>query len=241
MTDAVAEQFLVRIKPEELVIEPVGGPAALLAFARDLVIKDALDYEMAGHVYVKIKEKRKAIEARCRPNIKRWDEGHKAALGELKQEDAPFSQSEAMIAPKLTVWEQEQERLRLIEERRLQDEARKKAEDEQIHEAIEAEAQGDVAVADEIISAPVAIAPTILPKAVKPAGMTFQNYYSAEVMNLMTLLKAVVAGKVPINAVQANQSVLNSQADNLKDEFEKYYPGCKLKVERKPRSTGRRA
>jgi hypothetical protein len=241
MSDTLTESGLVRINPSELVIEPVGGPAALLAFARDLVIKDALDYEMAGHIFVKIKEKRKTIETRCRPNIKRWDEGHKSALAELKQEDAPFVQAEGLIGPKLTVWDQEQERLRLAKEKEEQEAERKRAEEEQLQEALTAEACGDTVAAEEIISAPVTVQPTVLPKVAKPPGMTYQNYYSAEVVNLMVLVKAVVAGKVPINAIQANQSMLNTQADKLQGQFEQYYPGCALKVERKPKSTGKRA
>lgn len=50
--------------------------------------------------------------------------------------------------------------------------------------------------------------------------------YSAEVVNLMELLKAIVAGTVTIRAVEAHGPTLNKLADAAKEGFN--VPGCRL-------------
>lgn len=241
METALMDDALVKINPEDLVIEPIGGPAKLVEFAKSIVIQTDDDYQLVSQIFVKSGEKKKGIELRCRPNIKRWDDGHKAALKEMKDESAPFSVVEVLLAPKMTTWEQEQDRLRKAEELRQQEAQRKQDEDLRVAEAIEAEAAGEDVRAEEILSAPPpAPIPVNLPKAAASPGVAYQTYYSCdEVFNLMALAKAVVAKKVPLAAIQGNMKTLNAQADALKDEFEQRFPGCRLKKERKPKRTGR--
>ena len=55
--------------------------------------------------------------------------------------------------------------------------------------------------------------------------MTRKNY-KAEVVDVMALAKAVVAGTVPLQAIEGNSKFLNNQARMLKDDMK--FPGVKV-------------
>lgn len=126
----------------------------------------------------------------------------------------------------------EQERLRREEQRRLEEEARKQAEDEQISAAIAAEAEGDTASAQAIIDEPVYVPPVSVPKApVQPSRLTAgRSVWSAEVLNLMELVKAVATGTAPITFILANEVALNQTARAMKSAMK--VPGVRA-VEKK--------
>ena len=60
---------------------------------------------------------------------------------------------------------------------------------------------------------------------IKPENISFRRTYYAEVVDLKLLLEAVLSGKVPMMAIQANMGFINNQARNLKFELPKIYPG----------------
>lgn len=68
-------------------------------------------------------------------------------------------------------------------------------------------------------------------------GLSMVDLYRCQVNDLMRLVRAVVAGSVPLAALQANESWLDKQAAHLKDEFD--YPGCELVKTKSPRSNRR--
>lgn len=127
------------------------------------------------------------------------------------------------------VWTDEQERIRREEERKAQAIAQKQADDEALARAAELEREGDHETAAAVIAAPPPAPRVVVPTAV-PAGygnMT-RKYYSAVVVDLLALAKAVVAGKVPVAAIAGNQTYLNSQATQLKETMN--YPGVRVVV-----------
>lgn len=67
-------------------------------------------------------------------------------------------------------------------------------------------------------------------------GLSVAVTWSAEVTDLMALVKAVAAKKAPIEALQANPAFLNGEARKLKDNFN--YPGCKAVSSAGTRSRG---
>jgi len=129
-------------------------------------------------------------------------------------------------------WDAEQEAIRRAEETRLQAIAQKQAEDEALAMAAQAEAAGDHEIAEAIVAAPV-VAPTvrIIPTAPTPSRLTAgRSDWTAEVVNLMTLVQAVAAGTQPIELLLPNQVALNRMAKALHSGFK--VPGVRA-VERK--------
>jgi hypothetical protein len=78
-------------------------------------------------------------------------------------------------------------------------------------------------IAQEPVEAPVVIVEKSVPKVA--GGPSYRTIWDAQVVDLMALVKAVAAGTVSINALQANQTFLRQQAMSLKDTFK--VPGCK--------------
>lgn len=88
--------------------------------------------------------------------------------------------------------------------------------------ATEAAAQAD---ASEDLSRTIAEAPVVVTSAPKVSGVSMRETWSAEVDDLMTLVKAVAEGKAPLACLQADMKVLNAQARALKAQLA--YPGVR--------------
>lgn len=109
--------------------------------------------------------------------------------------------------------------------------AERAAQEEQLARAIELEESGDLEQASALLDEPVVAAP-VFTQAAAPARVTGQvakKTYSAQVENLMELVKAVAAGKAPLQALKADESFINAQARSFKEGFS--MPGCKLKTD----------
>ena len=78
------------------------------------------------------------------------------------------------------------------------------------------------AVIDQAASLPPAIVTRELPQT---RGVTTRTTWAAELVDKMTLVKAVAAGTVPLIALDVNQKFLNQQAVSLKDALR--IPGVK--------------
>lgn len=99
--------------------------------------------------------------------------------------------------------------------------------------AITAKRQADMIrqQAEATKAAPLHVeAPQVESQVGSVAGMAQKSYYSCGEVDLMGLARDVVAGKVPLTAIQPNTVHLNEQARSLKALFEQVYPSCKLKV-----------
>jgi len=138
-------------------------------------------------------------------------------------------------------YETEQERIRKIEQARLETEARQKEEEARKAEAEALQAQaeaawkaGDKAEAEAIIeeaaqveSEPVYTPPVIALKTTpKVQGQSYSISYKAWVFDLTALLKAVLSGRAPAMSIRVNQSFLNQAARTMKDTMN--IPGVKL-------------
>lgn len=94
-------------------------------------------------------------------------------------------------------------------------------------EAEVAQQQADIAA---ITSQIVTIAPTVEAPA-KVVGISGRTTYSAEVTDLMALVKAVAAGAAPLEALQADAKFLGAQARAFKKTGQ-LYPGVLAVAER---------
>ena len=71
-------------------------------------------------------------------------------------------------------------------------------------------------------------APVVESQVAKVAGTSVRTTYSAQCVDVLALAKAVLEGRVPVEAIQADSVFLNRQAVALRETFERVYPGCKL-------------
>lgn len=205
--------------------------------ARTLKIIDDLTYQRGVQIRNIIKDIRKQINATFDPIIAKANATHKEACAQKKKVEAPLVEGENIINPALAAYDTEIERKRMAEQRRLEEEAKKRAEDEQIAAAEHAEKQGDKVAAEAIISAPVEVAPIIQPVAPRPDGISYREYWSAQVTDLFALVKAVATGQQPVTLLQPDQVALNKMATALKGAM--IIPGVRPVCEKKPFDTRR--
>ncbi len=225
-----AEPALKLVNPEvqEVTTLALSVPDQAKAIA---VIKTPGDYIKAGEILITIKEIRKKIEATFKPIKQKMDAAKKEVLDQEKTADAPLKEAEDYIKPLIRAYDDEQERIRREEERRLQEEARKREEEERLAAALAAEEEGDKEAAQAIIEEEVYVPPVVIPKATPQVqGVSFRENWKHQVIDLMALVKAVAAGQVPINALNANDVFLGQQARSLKGAMK--YPGVKVYSEK---------
>ena len=116
------------------------------------------------------------------------------------------------LSQRMSVWQSEQEQLRQREQKRLQEEA-------QLAEAEQAEALGDSAGVEAALSGQGVVQVHAAPVVPKIEGLSPRETWSAEVTDLLALVKAVAAGQAPLAYVQANLTALNGAARAIKQEL----------------------
>ena len=136
--------------------------------------------------------------------------------------------AERIVKEKLVAHERRQREEQEAAERRQREEIRKQQEETQLRLAAEAEKAGDPKRAERILSGPP---PAVLVPPVKLAtpptkatGVTYREQWTAKVVNLTELVKAVADGRVPLEYIQPNQQALDGLARSLKDALR--VPGC---------------
>jgi soluble lytic murein transglycosylase-like protein len=120
---------------------------------------------------------RDALERTMRPKIKDLYAPYKAALEILNRYDKPLEEDQNRLRAGLAAYHQEQKRLRDVEEARLrkiqedqaEEEARHRAEELQLEDAVAAESRGETELAEQIIAAPALPIAPILPAPVRVA------------------------------------------------------------------------
>lgn len=192
--------------------------------AQGLVIKTQGSYDKANDFLKIIKGLQQQVKDTFGPIIKKAYEAHKEAKNKESMHLEPLLKAETLVKNKMLTFWQEQERIRREAEAKLQAEAEKKRQ-EALAKAAAARAAGKETKAEKYEDkASQIVAPTLAPTFDK-GSTAVRTHWSAEVIDLMTLIKAVVEGKVSIKAIQADMVFLNSQATALKETFN--YPGVK--------------
>jgi len=128
------EQALAKVARESI---------SILDQVKALVVKDQQSYNLATDLYKAALAVEKAADAAHDPVISHWHELHKSAVAAKKSDKDLATQAKVLAKSKAAAWQDEQERIRLEEERRLQEIARKQAEEEAriAREQAEAEAK----------------------------------------------------------------------------------------------------
>lgn len=198
----------------------------ILTAAQTFKIATTEQYEDAGARLMAIKALSKKIDETFDKHIATAFKAHRDLVAEKKTHQTPLQTAEALIKRALLSYQQAEEQKRREAEARAQEVARKEREklEEQARKAAE---KGKVERAEALqVAAASVVAPTIASTTPKIAGISTRTSFRAEVVDKLELVKAVAAGTVPLNALDANLPFLNNQARAMKETLA--YPGVKV-------------
>lgn len=197
-----------------------------LAIAGEIVVKDAMTYQMAGETWKSLTALEKKIKAYWEDDVTTALKLHRSLVAKRDAMLIPVGEQKNSLRIGMKTFEDEQERIRRAEQARLEEEARKAAEEAALAQAVALEMNGHKAAAEAVIAAPV-VAPAVYVQKTTPTGFgnATRRTWGAEVTDLMALVKAVAAGIVPIQAIEANTVFLGQQARALKSALQ--YPGVR--------------
>ena len=197
-----------------------------LSVAAEIVVRDAESYQMAGETWKSLTALEKRIKAYWEDDVTTALKLHRSLVAKRDAMLGPVGEQKKTLGIGMKSFEDEQERIRLAEQSRLMAEARKVAEEAALAQAVILEQNGHKAAAEAVIAAPVVPPAVYVPKTTPTGfGNATRRTWGAEVTDMMALVKAVAAGTVPIQAIEANLVFLNQQARALKSAVQ--YPGVR--------------
>ena len=166
--------------------------------------------------------KKKISEFFC-PNIEKAHSLHKALLAQKKQAEAGPNAAESKCRELLGDWQARQLAAQKAEQDRLDREAREQAAALARDEAARLRAEGDKAAglaaereAAKIESGKIAVVSTVIAAPIKVAGITASVTFSATLVDMNALMKAIMTGRAPSNFISFNQSEADRFARNTK-------------------------
>ena len=173
----------------------VGNRAvSILDTAKTVKVVDPETYTAAGFIWKSLKDMMKEVDEAWDKNIKLWHEGHKNALADKARYYQPLDTASRTVKKLMSDYDLAQERIRIAEQRRLEEIALKAEEERLLQEAIlaEAEARASGASKEEaaqeaaaIIEKPVYVPPVILPKETpKVMGMSFRTIWKFRIIDI---------------------------------------------------------
>jgi len=189
-------------------------------------------YESAGVQLRGIKKFATTIEAERKKITAPLDAAKKAVMDLFRKPTEDLKVAKTIVEGSMLRYRAAEEKKRQAKEKKLQEAAER--EEEKKRKALEKradnwEAKGKTDKAEglrdeaESVHVPRPITP---PTVNSGEGESVRENWSAEVVDLKALIKAVVDGQAPTTCIQANMTVLNSQARNLKGTMT--YPGVKF-------------
>lgn len=198
-----------------------------------MVIETIEDYNRAAQTLKDMKSARRDLDAKRKELTKPLDDRKGEIMEVFKEPIGQLDKNASALAKKIQDYADEQERKRKAEEARLAAQARK--EQEKLEQrAAKAEEKGQVEKA-EVLREQAQTAPTGISLdngiSLKGTGVSERENWSGEVTDKKALIKAVAAGKAPLNLLEVNTKVLNQLARSLKSELN--YPGVRAVSKKK--------
>lgn len=226
------------MKPTSM-IEAEQQAIELQAQLQALTITDQTSYDKAVEARVSAKAWLKEVGEFFDSMQKPAYEAYKKILDNRKTACEPVEKHLANLNRALIAFDDEQERLRREEQRRLEEIAFKEAEEKRLAEAAHLEQVGaDAETIDAMLSAPVAVVerPIATPTYERSKAVIYRDNWQGEVTDLFALVKAVAKDKSKLNLLQINQPALNQLAKALKETMA--IPGVRA-VNNKVAASGR--
>jgi len=189
-------------------------------------IRDQGSYELAAGFFVNIGRQIKAVQAFfLDPKTKAYATW-KAICEKEGLLVKPMQEAEVSLRLAMGLYETEQARIRAAEAERIRSEQQKKLDDAKIAVAAQLEKNGNKEEAAAVRGTPVMAAPVTI-EAPKVEGLKgFRDLWSAEVVSMKELCKAIAEGKAPTTLVVPNSSALNAMAKASKNELQ--IPGVRV-------------
>lgn len=147
----------------------------VLATAKGLVVKSNDDYKLADANCKALLELKKKIQADFRDSKDNAYAAWKSIVAQEKGHLDGIDEARDIYKNKMARYDDDQERLRLADQRRLEEQARKLAEEQALAEAVAAEARGDDEQAAQIMKAPVEAMPVYVPKSVPKSATVIRK------------------------------------------------------------------
>lgn len=182
------------------------------------------NYKEAGHVFKEIDRAIDAWETYIDPKVDAANKIHKEMTKMRNHIREPLEQIKFKVNGYLVKCDAYFTAKAAEEARKTQELMQELHQSTIIDGATQLETAGQKEAADQVMEASYKPT-TFISEKIKLANLSFRKTYYAEITDLRKLLVAVVEGKVPMMAIQANMGFINNQARNLKFELEKLYPG----------------
>jgi hypothetical protein len=200
--------------------------------ARAITIRDQQSYDHAAALAIEIVTLERRIQEHHKPIKEAAFAAHRAAVAAERKLLEPLQAAKEIIKSAIRDWDAEQERVRREEQRKAEEEARRRDEEERLQLAVEAETNGATAeTVEEILTTPALTVPRpVVPVTFQRAeGVSTQQRWRAEVVDLRQLCRAVAEGRASVNLVCANLTALNAMARAMKGTMN--VPGVKAIAE----------
>lgn len=206
--------------------------------ASAITIDNSEAFIAAGEFLKSVKAMRAEIAATFTPIREKAHAAWKETIRQQEKVEEPLIRAEGILKPRIAAYLTEQERIRREEELRLQKLAQEEEERRQLENAAILDDLGETEEANALLEETPVAAPVVVERNVpKVSGIAMTKRYSAECFDLMALVKAVAAGKAPIQCLKADEVFLNRQAVAMREALQ--YPGVKV-VTNSNISAGRR-
>lgn len=190
--------------------------------ANSLTIQNITDYKYAQITMKEVKDRISELTDTRMAQTRPLDESKAKIIAFFAVPLQRLNDAKNYLNTIMVKFTEEQEAKRREEERRLQEEARKRAEEETLRQALEAEAAGEKEEAEAIIAEPVYVPPIkVVSEIPKSKESHIRETWSAEIIDVMALVKGIAEGKVDIQAIEPNNlikthSFLNTMASRYK-------------------------
>lgn len=209
--------------PNEQVEQVRAEVAPVLDAARALVVVNRASYENAMALGAECASRIKRVEEIFGPARESTHKAWKAVTATVASFVDPLKEAKGTCTTKATAWVRTEEARVRAEEAARQEEALRRAESS-------AQAAGASPASLSVLGTPIQVAavpkPVPTSRIVGAAAGTIRENWTMRVTDLMALVKAVAAGEVDPEVLQANEPVLRKRAKALKAAMK--YPGVEV-------------
>ncbi|QOR55554.1 MAG: hypothetical protein UMS36scaffold28_44 [Phage 59_13] len=200
--------------------------------ARELArsIRDDASYRIACAFRIDIQKQQRGWAEAIKPAVRAAHEAHRAIKDVENAVALPLATALDTLDPAITRWRVEQEQARRLEQERINAQLRREQEDRQLEQAEELSKNGKADEAEVVLGTPVNAPEVVLPSSTRVAGIQDRVYWSAEVVDIVKLCRAIADGKVAKETVVPNFPLLNGLARSMKSALNAQWEGFGVKA-----------
>lgn len=192
-----------------------------------LEIVDQTTYDTACDMLKRAKSYVKETESFFKPMKQKAHDAWKEVCSQETSVIAPVKTVIGLIQGKIIHWDAEQARIQREAQRILEEQARQRAEEERLAQAVALEESGaGVEVVEAVLEQPIVAVPVAAPQTFqKSSAAIVRETWKAEITDLHALVKAAAKDKNLMAYLSVNQSALDAMARAAKDTLS--IPGVK--------------